>query len=157
MAKKKRQKRKRTPIGSKESAEVLAEGAAKSLHEVIRVLLGHHGSSAKGHVPASLAIIDWGLQAVSEEPAPSSTRSFKTLLFFAALATDRSQRETLLGCIQERFEKEYKLFGERRAYYLMIRDIIKGCGSGLGASVGKIVRTVLKYIGLGGLVRYFFG
>ena len=86
---------------------------------------------------------------------PTERRAFKTLLFLAALTTDRSQRDAVLGCIQERFEKECGLFGEKRARYLMIRDLVKDYGSGFKSSFGKVLRTLLKYLGFSGIVRYF--
>lgn len=91
------------------------------------------------------------------EPVPPTAekRAFKTLLFLAAFATDRPQREAILGCIQERYEKECNLFGEKRARLLLVWELIKTYSSGIGTFAGKTIRTVFKYLGLGGIVRYF--
>jgi hypothetical protein len=155
MAKLERQKRKRK---LKKANELSASEAEFVLQLLELATEWDKETSAKpGRVPMPVAIIDAGLRSLLETPTlpPAEQRSFKTLLFLTALATERHQREAVLGDIQERFEKDCKLFGEKRACYLMIRDLLRDYASSFKSSFGKAVRTVLKYLGLGGIVRYF--
>lgn len=93
----------------------------------------------------------------SQNHAPVERSSFKTLLFLAAMATSRDQREAALGCIQERFQADCKLFGEARARKLMMRDLVISYWALVRSTTNGRIVKILKYFGLSYFIKYFLG
>lgn len=69
----------------------------------------------------------------------------KNLLFIAGLFYSAKEREIVLGDVEERFKKESKKFGRRKAHALIVRDLLTSIYPTTKAALVKLFKLATFY------------
>ena len=95
----------------------------------------------------------------AEQPMPKPIHKNRRdrLLYIAAFLFPAKDRDFEIGNMIERFNKDKKRFGQKRAIRLLAVDVITSVYPLVKCAAGLIVRTVLRTLGLYKIYKMFFG
>lgn len=111
-------------------------------------------SRASFEVIADLLLSSNAEREVNKKPKRAVNNSCpQELLFFAALFAPANIRDNVLGDMVERYKKDLKLFGKRRAYLLMTVDICRSNYLWIKEAIKGKLLWALKWAGILELIK----